>query len=122
MKIDDLHQADFREMQRLSSKGNFHIEYYAIMGTGLDAYLKKFIVFWQTNQTLVNWEIFIALILEAQTLLIRNMTIFHLITPHDLSQWNVDKTFKENLIGNFMVANKVETQFAYSISYARQVA
>ena len=57
MKIDDLHQADFIEMQRLSSKGNFHIEYYAIMGTGLAAYLKKFIVFWQTNQTLVNWEI-----------------------------------------------------------------
>ena len=49
------------------------------------------------------------------------MTIFHQSIPHILFQRNVDKTFK-NLIGNFTVANKVETQFAYSISYVRQVA
>ena len=28
----------------------------------------------------------------------------------------------QNLTGNFTAANKVETQFAYSISYVRQVA
>ena len=43
MKID-LHPTDFREM-RLKLKGDFYIAYYAVMGTDLDAYLGKFIVF-----------------------------------------------------------------------------
>ena len=34
----------FREM-RLISKGDFDIAYSAVMGFGLDAYLRKFIVF-----------------------------------------------------------------------------
>ena len=41
MKID-LHP--LREM-RLKLKGDFYIAYYAVMGTDLDAYLRKFIVF-----------------------------------------------------------------------------
>ena len=44
MKMDDLHLSDFREM-RLMSKGDFDIAYSAVMGIGLDAYLKKLIVF-----------------------------------------------------------------------------
>ena len=43
-KMDDLHLSDFRET-RLISKGNFDIAYSAVMGFGLDAYLRKFIVF-----------------------------------------------------------------------------
>ena len=38
----DLHP--LREM-RLKLKGDFYIAYYAVMGTDLDAYLRKFIVF-----------------------------------------------------------------------------
>ena len=30
---------------RLKLKGDFYIAYYAVMGTDLDAYLRKFIVF-----------------------------------------------------------------------------
>ena len=41
-----------------------------------------------------------------------------MIFPNEM--WT--KLLKKTLFGNFMVANKVETQFAYSISYARQVA
>ena len=41
--MDDLHQTDFREM-RLQLKGDFDIAYYAIVGTGLAAYMKKFLV------------------------------------------------------------------------------
>ena len=44
MKMDDLHLSDFREM-RLKSKGDFDIAYSAVMGIGLDAYLRKLIVF-----------------------------------------------------------------------------
>ena len=43
MKID-LHLTDFREM-RLKLKGDFYIAYYAVMGTDLNAYLRKFMVF-----------------------------------------------------------------------------
>ena len=70
-------------------KGDFDIAYCAVIGTGLDAYLREISSFsarglavpilWQTNHTSV------ALILEAQTLP-RNMTIFHLITLHILFQ------------------------------------
>ena len=42
--MDDLHPSDFREM-RLKSKGDFDIKYYAVMGTSLAAYLRKFTVF-----------------------------------------------------------------------------
>ena len=44
MKMDDLHQSDFRET-RLKSKGDFDITYSAVMGIGFDGYLRKFIVF-----------------------------------------------------------------------------
>ena len=44
MKIDDLHLSDFREM-RFESKGEFDIAYSVVMGIGLDAYLRKLIVF-----------------------------------------------------------------------------
>ena len=44
MKIDALHLSDFREM-RLMSKGDFDNAYSAVMGVGLDAYLRKLIVF-----------------------------------------------------------------------------
>ena len=44
MKMDDLHLSDFREM-RLKSKGDLHIAHFAVMGIGLDALLRKFIVF-----------------------------------------------------------------------------
>ena len=44
IKMDDLHQSDFREM-RLKSKGDFDIAYSAVMGISLDAYLQKLIVF-----------------------------------------------------------------------------
>ena len=44
MTMDDLHLSDFREM-RLKSKGDFDIAHFAVMGIGLDAYLRKFIVF-----------------------------------------------------------------------------
>ena len=43
MKMDDLHPSDFREM-RSKSKGDFDIAYSAVMGTGLDGYLRKFII------------------------------------------------------------------------------
>ena len=43
MKMD-LHLSDFREM-RLMSKGDFDNAYSAVMGVGLDAYLRKLIVF-----------------------------------------------------------------------------
>ena len=43
MKMDDLHLPDFREM-RVMSKGDFDIAYSAVMGVGLDAYLRKLIV------------------------------------------------------------------------------
>ena len=42
--MDDLHLTDFREM-RLQLKGDFDIAYYAIVSTGLAAYMKKFLVF-----------------------------------------------------------------------------
>ena len=42
MKMD-LHLSDFQEM-RLMSKGDFDIAYSAVMGTGLDGYLRKFII------------------------------------------------------------------------------
>ena len=44
MKMDDLHQSDFKEM-RLKSKGDFDTTYSEVMGVGLDAYLQKLIVF-----------------------------------------------------------------------------
>ena len=44
MKMDDLYQSDFREM-RLKSKGDFDIAYSTEMGIGLDAHLRKLIVF-----------------------------------------------------------------------------
>ena len=44
MKMDDFHQSDFREM-RLKSKVDFDIAFSAVMGVGLDAYLRKLIVF-----------------------------------------------------------------------------
>ena len=43
-KMDDLHPSDFRQM-RLKSKGLFYIAYSASNCIGLDAYLRKFIVF-----------------------------------------------------------------------------
>ena len=42
--MDDLHLSDFSET-RLRSKGDIDIAYSAVMGTSLDAYLRKFIVF-----------------------------------------------------------------------------
>ena len=44
LKMDELHLSDFREM-RLKSKGDFDIAYSAVMGMGLDTYLRKSIVF-----------------------------------------------------------------------------
>ena len=43
MKMD-LHLSDFREMRHMS-KGDFDIANSAVMGVGLDAYLRKLIVF-----------------------------------------------------------------------------
>ena len=43
MKMD-LHLSDFREM-RLPLNGDFDIAYSAVMDIGLDAYLRKLIVF-----------------------------------------------------------------------------
>ena len=44
IKMDDLYLLDCKEM-RLDSKGNFDIAYSAVMGSGLNACLRKFIVF-----------------------------------------------------------------------------
>ena len=44
MKMDGLHLSDFREM-RVMSKRDFDIACSAVMGVGLDAYLRKLIVF-----------------------------------------------------------------------------
>ena len=43
-KTDDLHLSDFREII-LTSEGDFDTAYTAVMGIGLDAYLRKLIVF-----------------------------------------------------------------------------
>ena len=55
MKMDDLHQSDFREM-RLKSQGDFKIVFYAVMDTDLDAYLRKFIVFGQELAVPILWQ------------------------------------------------------------------
>ena len=56
MKMDDLHQSDFREM-RLKSQGGFKIVLYAVTGTDLDAYSRKFIVFGQGLAVPILWQI-----------------------------------------------------------------
>ena len=61
VKMDELHQSDFREI-RLESKGDFEIAYYAVMGTRLTTYLRKFIIFQS------------------------GVYIFHMITPYILFQ------------------------------------
>ena len=43
MKVDHLHLSDIREMRQV--KRNFDIAYSTVVGIGLDAYLRKFIVF-----------------------------------------------------------------------------
>ena len=40
MKMNDLHLSDFREM-RSKSKGDFYIAYSAVMGIGVNAYLRE---------------------------------------------------------------------------------
>ena len=92
MKMDDLHLSDFRE-KRLKSKGNFDIAYSAVMGIGLNAYLKKF-VFSSQGFGCANFEadksyishLKIFIVLTGNSALLRNMTISHLITPYILFQ------------------------------------
>ena len=43
MKVDHLHLSDIREMRQV--KRNFDNAYSTVVGIGLDAYLRKFIVF-----------------------------------------------------------------------------
>ena len=92
MKMDDLHLSDFRE-KRLKSKGNFDIAYSAVMGIGLNAYLKKF-VFSSQGFGCANFEadksyishLKIFIVLTGNSALLRNMTISQLITPYILFQ------------------------------------
>ena len=65
MKVDHSHLSDIREMRQV--KRNFDIAYSTVVGIGLDAYLRTFIVFlvgglavpilWQTNHISVTSEI-----------------------------------------------------------------
>ena len=110
MKMNDLHLSDFREM-RMKSKGDFYIAYSAVMGIGVDAYLREIysflargLAFKADTSYISHLRNFIAL--TGSSALSRDMTIFQLITPFILFQLNLDKTFK-NFIGNFTVANKV---------------
>ena len=64
MKVDHSHLSDIREMRQV--KRNFDIAYSTVVGIGLDAFLRKFIVFltrglavpilWQTNHISVTSE------------------------------------------------------------------
>ena len=91
MKMDDLHLSDFREM-RLKSKGDFYIAYSAVMGIGVDAYLREIYSFLarglavpilrQTNHIFSDLRNFIAHI--GSSPLLRNMKIFHPVTPYIL--------------------------------------
>ena len=61
LKVDHSHLSDIREMRQV--KRNFDIAYSTVVGIGLDAYLRKFIVFssWgfgyaQTNHISVTSE------------------------------------------------------------------
>ena len=92
IKMDDLHLSDFREM-RLKSKGDFNIAYSAVMGIGLNAYLKKFIFsgqrfgcpnFKADKSYISHLRNIIAL--TGNSALLRNMTILNLITPYILFQ------------------------------------
>ena len=90
MKMDDLHLSDFKE-KRLKSKGNFDIAYSAVMGIGLNAYLKKF-VFSSQGFGCANFEVDKSYISHLKNFIVltgnsaRNMTISHLITPYILFQ------------------------------------
>ena len=65
MKVDHSHLSVIREMRQV--KRNFDIAYSTVVGIGLDAFLRKFIVFltrglavpilWQTNHISVTSEI-----------------------------------------------------------------
>ena len=65
MKVDHSHPSDIRELRQV--KRNFDNAYSTVVGIGLDAYLRKFIVFlmrglavpilWQTNHISVTSEI-----------------------------------------------------------------
>ena len=92
IKMDDLHLSDFREM-RLKSKGDFDIAYSAVMGICFNAYLKKFTFFSQgfgcanfkaDKSYISHLRNFVAP--TENSALLRNMTIFHLITPYILFQ------------------------------------
>ena len=64
MKVDHSHLSDIKEMRQV--KRNFDIAYSTVVGIGLDAYLRTFIVFlvgglavpilWQTNHISVTSE------------------------------------------------------------------
>ena len=92
IKMDDLHLSDFVEI-RLKSKGDFDIAYSAVMGIGFNAHLKK-VIFSSQGFGCANFKAdksfishltnFIAL--TGNSALLRNMTIFHLITPDILFQ------------------------------------
>ena len=92
IKMDDLHLSDFREM-RLKSKGDFEIANSAVMSISFNDYLKKFIFsgqgfgcanFKADKSYISHLRNFIDL--TGNSALLRNMTIFHLITPCILFQ------------------------------------
>ena len=92
MKMDDLHLSDFREM-RHKSKEDFDIAYSVVMGIGFNAYLTKFIFssqgfgcanFKADKSYISHLRNFIAP--TGNSALLRNITIFHLITPCILFQ------------------------------------
>ena len=83
------------------------------MGIGFNAYLRKFTFSSQgfgcanfkADKSYISYlRNFKALI--GNSVLLRNMAIFHLITPCILFKYNLDKTFK-NFTADFTVANKV---------------
>ena len=92
IKMDYLHLSDFREM-RLKSKGDFDIANSAVVSISFNDYLKKFIFsgqgfgcanFKADKSYISHLRNFIAL--TGNSALLRNVTIFHLITPCILFQ------------------------------------
>ena len=92
IKMDDLHLSDFREM-RLKSKGDYEIANSAVVSISFNDYLKKFIFsgqgfgcanFKADKSYISHLRNFIAL--TGNSALLRNVTIFHLITPCILFQ------------------------------------
>ena len=83
----------YQILEKWDSKGDFDIAYSAVMGIGLNAYLKKFIFsgqrfgcanFKADKSYISHLRNIIAL--TGNSALLRNMTILNLITPYILFQ------------------------------------